>query len=350
MSLRDNAAIILTLIGAAIYADLRVAYYFFYSRMDVSPEEVGLSYVAILASSAVGLLLMVLIIGLIGSVLGAMYYWGFVLASHIHDRRKGRVRAAARRCDDPQQRVIACLIAFESLKAKRIAEAKVSDLSPADAPEVLRVARYLGPRKRIKLSADTAPAVKRHLGSRAAGPLLIEGESPLSVEQISAFRMQLLADSKTLSPESAKSRSPLHRRLKVFARLVIAAFLATLIVVTLYWIPHTASDAGKRPLRGESVDAVTLGKLAWFSLLTGHQLAEVPVLAVRAAPATVTWTAGNVPDGLRNPAICLMYLGQTDGTTVLYDWRVKHSIRVPTNIVVVTLLRQMPDNCQPPTY
>lgn len=64
----------------------------------------------------------------------------------------------------------------------------------------------------------------------------------------------------------------------------------------------------------------------------------LPVLAVEAVPAKVTWIA---PSGAGEADIagrqCLLYLGQSDGTAVFYDVQSKESIRLPNANIIITL-------------
>jgi hypothetical protein len=66
---------------------------------------------------------------------------------------------------------------------------------------------------------------------------------------------------------------------------------------------------------------------------------RIPVLAVQAVPADVTWTAPQPPPGgpdLRSRR-CLLYLGQAGGTAVFYDVASEDSLRIPTAQILLTI-------------
>jgi hypothetical protein len=64
----------------------------------------------------------------------------------------------------------------------------------------------------------------------------------------------------------------------------------------------------------------------------------------RADPATVTWL-GLPPAGDPLSGRCMMYLGQANGTAVLYDVRSRWVVRVPTSEVVI-LIDTSADSCR----
>lgn len=72
-----------------------------------------------------------------------------------------------------------------------------------------------------------------------------------------------------------------------------------------------------------------------------HVLLGLPAFSFGADPATIYWPA--TPSQPTTPAQkgpdmfqhCLMYLGQANGTTVLYDVNDKSAIRVPSNTIIV---------------
>ncbi|HET6480869.1 MAG TPA: hypothetical protein VFG35_12640 [Actinoplanes sp.] len=75
----------------------------------------------------------------------------------------------------------------------------------------------------------------------------------------------------------------------------------------------------------------------------------LPVLAVQAVPAAVTWKDnGNEKSVPLRDRICLVYLGKADGTAVFYDVSTRESLRLPTGDIVVTLryVYFAPDSCR----
>lgn len=64
----------------------------------------------------------------------------------------------------------------------------------------------------------------------------------------------------------------------------------------------------------------------------------LPVLAVQAVPATVTWKAADSETTMPlKSRTCLLYLGHADGTAVFFDVATRESVRLPASDVVVTL-------------
>ena len=75
----------------------------------------------------------------------------------------------------------------------------------------------------------------------------------------------------------------------------------------------------------------------------------LPVLAVQAVPATVTWKAADSEKAMPlKYRACLLYLGKADGTAVFYDVATRDSLRLPTGDIVVTLRYEffVPDACR----
>jgi len=67
------------------------------------------------------------------------------------------------------------------------------------------------------------------------------------------------------------------------------------------------------------------------------QLAGIPIWGVKAELAYVVWTnpQATAPLGIRNRA-CLLYLGQANGVTVLYDASGKRTLRIPSGTILVS--------------
>jgi hypothetical protein len=88
---------------------------------------------------------------------------------------------------------------------------------------------------------------------------------------------------------------------------------------------------------------------------TAHYLLfDPPVLAIGGDPATVYWPATPLPPSSPSPQTpapyqhCLMYIGQANGSTVLYDVKSKTAIRVPSNTIIVqTDPEWKGSNCRP---
>ncbi|GLY08185.1 hypothetical protein [Actinoplanes sp. NBRC 101535] len=119
-------------------------------------------------------------------------------------------------------------------------------------------------------------------------------------------------------------------------RLARRCALAALIVV-LALLPVLAWLFGTEARHGSAVRNIYLLRFV-----------RIPVLAVQASPATVTWTAPSRP-GLPEMSGCLLYLGQSGGITVFYDVADQESIRVPSVQIMVNLpyAEAVPATCVP---
>jgi hypothetical protein len=120
------------------------------------------------------------------------------------------------------------------------------------------------------------------------------------------------------------------------ARLTLRAG-AGAVAVVLVGLPLLAWDEGAEAAHGYAVRNVYLL----------HTI-RLPVLAVQAVPAVVTWTpdsvAGSIDVGSRR---CLLYLGRADGITVFFDVQSQESLRIPSDRIVVALqyTTGVPDEC-----
>jgi hypothetical protein len=64
----------------------------------------------------------------------------------------------------------------------------------------------------------------------------------------------------------------------------------------------------------------------------------LPVLAVEAVPATITWvSAGGSQLAEVSVRQCLLYLGEANNISVFYDVRSEESLRIPSANIIVTL-------------
>jgi hypothetical protein len=74
----------------------------------------------------------------------------------------------------------------------------------------------------------------------------------------------------------------------------------------------------------------------------------LPVLAVQASPAEVTWTVAQHPGMTDLLSLhCLLYLGQANGTAVFYDVKTRDSLHLPTAQIQITLplINKVDDAC-----
>ena len=103
--------------------------------------------------------------------------------------------------------------------------------------------------------------------------------------------------------------------------------LAISIPVVLIGLPVIGWLEGEEAAKGYIVRNVSL-----------THLIALPVLAVEAVPAKVSWVAASGSEEANISARqCLLYLGQTNDITVLYDVHSQESVRLPSTDIVVTL-------------
>jgi hypothetical protein len=117
---------------------------------------------------------------------------------------------------------------------------------------------------------------------------------------------------------------PVHQ----WVRLLAPPLAALLLVLGAGLLIQGTWEATGRAYDGRAVTSVNIGALQ--------------VLGLRAEPATVWWMASRqVEDPALVSGECLLYLGQANGTTVLYDPGppTVRTIRVQTSDVVVDIAR-----------
>jgi hypothetical protein len=224
LALKDYAGLT-GVLGVVLYALLRIAYAFFYIRLRTTPEEVGYGYSRVISESIAGAVELVLLIAILITALGVLYYLGRIT-----------------------------LLRF---------------LRRSHQPRVLEILR----------------------------------EPPL----------------------------PIVRR--VAARSVAIGAAAVFLA-----LPALAWWQGGLAQRGQTVRNVYFIGIPYL-----------PILAVQAVPAEVTWKdkESDKPLSLSDRK-CLMYLGQSNGTTVFYDVRTHDSLRLPSGDITVTLRFAffVPESCR----
>jgi hypothetical protein len=121
------------------------------------------------------------------------------------------------------------------------------------------------------------------------------------------------------------------------ARKLILSCLTAAIPLVLIGLPVLGWIEGEEAAKGYTVRNVYLSHFI-----------TLPVLAVEAVPARVTWTTIN---GSGEAAVtarqCLLYLGQANGVAVFYDVQSEESIRLPYADIIITLqdTRSVPIGC-----
>jgi hypothetical protein len=77
---------------------------------------------------------------------------------------------------------------------------------------------------------------------------------------------------------------------------------------------------------------------AWRSTVGG-----MPMTSMQALPATIVGSSGTPPSDLQlGDEHCLLYLGESNSITVLYDAGAHRSIRLPSSDVIVLVRNEEP--------
>jgi hypothetical protein len=119
------------------------------------------------------------------------------------------------------------------------------------------------------------------------------------------------------------------------------AISVSVLVVALIWF---ANDSADKAIQGrESL----LGRYVGWGPFT------IPLLDVRALPTNVEWRGGgDTPSAITSAGPCMMYLGETADTVLLYDAKVGQTIMVSKPDVIVELRTHssgLPEiECPPP--
>jgi hypothetical protein len=116
-------------------------------------------------------------------------------------------------------------------------------------------------------------------------------------------------------------------------RLAVVVALASAVVgITFLDLPTDAAEAGKcAATRVERVPELNLP-------VPGL---ELPILSVHAEPATLTWIAGTPPSGAPVGGN-VVYLGQANGSVVVYVRATHETFRLPAGDVAVDAQADMP--------
>jgi hypothetical protein len=134
-----------------------------------------------------------------------------------------------------------------------------------------------------------------------------------------------LAQRATRKYRSKAAECRLFSKLKT--QKIAAWSLVIAVPIVLISLPILGWLEGEQAANGYSVRNVYLAGMI-----------RLPVLAVQAVPAEVTWAS---PPGSGEPDLsryqCLLYLGQADGTSVFYGVHSQQSLRLPAADIVITL-------------
>lgn len=127
----------------------------------------------------------------------------------------------------------------------------------------------------------------------------------------------------------ARSKLGLIARITRWITAILAPLVLLLVGWMLYWQAIVSAEDARR---GIAVHRPIL-PLVWGI--------EIPLLDVRALPVTVgAGEPHTSPSSLaaeRGTPRCLLYLGEADGTSLLYEPGAHDLIRIPTNDVVLVL-------------
>ena len=281
-----DARTVLAVLGIVLYAVLRIAYSVFYNSFGLTPDDLGLGYLDLLIQSAVGTIILLLVVFVVAAFAAALYvgmYGGIV------EVRSERTRA----------RHVAKTSGLERLPSVRREGESVISRSQARLRRALRNPKQLVPYAFLVLILG---------GVVADQPVLVLlGVSYLIAEAlfvgIKRINLGLTGDD----------------------RAWWRAGLVTIAVVTLglaiFSLLARAESDATRVQHGHASGFTVLG----FSITTWG-----------AEQATISWTSNQIGPGLKPLAgRCLMYLGQSNGTAFLYLVSTKEVFRVPTAAVVV---------------
>jgi hypothetical protein len=125
-------------------------------------------------------------------------------------------------------------------------------------------------------------------------------------------------------------RVPVHPRWNV----AVAVLVVGLMVVSLLgWPLYVAGDAARHVQSGYPVGTVLLPGPPD----TPFPFPPLPVLAIRADPASIEPAdkPADSPSVQRLRGRTLLYLGQSDGTVVLYDARTNRAVYVPGSTIIL---------------
>ena len=107
---------------------------------------------------------------------------------------------------------------------------------------------------------------------------------------------------------------------------VVVALAAAIVGITFIDLPTDAAEAGR--CAATEVESVPSLNLPFPGL-------HIPVLSVHAQPADLTWLSGSPPDAV--PSRNVVYLGQANGSVVVYDRLSEKASRIPAGDVVVSI-------------
>lgn len=273
--LAQSVTAVLAVFAIILYAVFRIAYSIFLSRFGLTPDDLGLGYLDLLAQSAVGLFLI---------MLGILFLAAFVYATYVFYSRSGR---------DVEPGAEATLQYNPMLWA---------------AARIRRYWKWLLPLY-LLLVLGTVVAFALHA-------------SVWITQAISApFALAVVALILIVGVRAAREGLTGERQAQWRGGIIVAAFVVLVIAVGVLLIAATVDRS--EAWNGEQVSFTMLG---------------FPITSWRAEDATVSWVTRPPTQDLQSLTHrCLLYLGQSGDTAILYahGHRLHQVLRVSMQDVVV---------------
>lgn len=318
---------VLAVLGIVLYAVLRIAYSLFYSNFGLTPDDLGLSYLDLLIQSAVGTVVLLMVMFVVAALVVAVFVglfgqirmqwnqnrvqWNeFFRQRHAGSSGSGRPPSAKRKGKSVPPR-----------SADRLGR-WVPVIGGAVGVAAVVLAVTVGGQQGQQVVVLFAVVIGMGSALRVGSKHIYRGLSSGSHSEM------LWVPTPHSRADLGSSRGPYDFRLvnigeKNRARWVrglAAIALAILGFAILLLCVRAESDAAR----------VQLGHASSFSVL-GFR-----VTTWGAEDATVSWTSNQIAADLRPLAgRCLMYLGQSNGTAFLYLVSTHEVYRVPTAVAVV---------------
>jgi hypothetical protein len=281
-----HAKTALALLALLTYAVLRVVYGRFYGAFGLSPDDLGLGYAELLAQAALAMAALLVLQAVVVTLVAVL--WIGMLVELIPDAR--RLWARLRGRDVP---------------------AREED----DTPEWVGLTIFGAFVLLVALSVVTGD-------SAIAG----NGLLAIVIGGLAVSYVGLVARGIAQARRGVSGELTLHGRpMTAWWRGGVAAIVVAITAAATATLVLAADD---------DVDAVREGRSAHFTRL------GVRLVSWGAEPATIAWTSADAGGELRSLANeCLMYLGQHDGTLLLYSPHAQQPAthRVPASLATVSI-------------
>lgn len=313
----SDARTALAALGLLLYAVLRIAYSSFYAPLGITPDDLGLGYVDLLAQSAVGAAGLLLAYALLASLIVPIYVGATEMM--VRSFREGLTEVA----------FVVAVLAPPRLRERVFREGgRVGTAVRRELADDERMAEFLARHERwdsetlsgavVLLTAGITAlfGVLGILDWKTVGEILLYGLVVfVGVSLAIALMRMLVAGANRIRRGLAggielrgKSTALWWRRgLVLVAVVVVGLAVSTLLL-------------GAR----DDTEAIQDGRAARFTVL------GVPITSWGAEAATLNWTTNRIDSALRPlDEQCLMYLGQSDGALFLYSPSSDDTHRVP---------------------